>query len=118
LPGRCQDPMLLDEVCLFFPELTVVMANGADPWWGEAIRLMLKYPKLHLMTSAWSPRYLPAELIQYLNTRGQEKIVFATDFPFVMPERALEEAKALDLREGVLDKYLYANAHRLFFSRS
>ena len=33
LPGRCQDPMALDDVCLFFPELVLIMAHGADPWW-------------------------------------------------------------------------------------
>src|SRR5262245_21392310 len=43
VPGRCQDPMHLDEVCFFLPELTVVMAHGADPWWSFAIRLMIKY---------------------------------------------------------------------------
>jgi predicted TIM-barrel fold metal-dependent hydrolase len=29
--------------------------------------------------------------------------------------RCLEEAAKLDLRPGVLDKFLYANAERLFF---
>jgi predicted TIM-barrel fold metal-dependent hydrolase len=92
------------------------MAHGADPWWGVAIRLMLKYRHLHLMTSAYSPRYLPDELIHYMNTRGQEKILFASDHPVLPFTRCLEEAQKLDLREGVLDKYLYGNAERLFFS--
>jgi hypothetical protein len=30
--------------------------------------------------------------------------------------RVVTEAQQLDLRPGVLDKYLYANAERLFFS--
>jgi predicted TIM-barrel fold metal-dependent hydrolase len=117
-PGKCQDPMYLDEVCLFFPELKLVMAHGADPWWSVAIRLMIKYPNLHLMTSAYSPRYLPPELIHFMNTRGQDKIIFATDHPVFPLDRALEEAKALDLRDGVLDKYVYANAARLFFDQT
>jgi predicted TIM-barrel fold metal-dependent hydrolase len=114
-PGRCQDPMYLDEVCLFFPELRLVMAHGADPWWAVAIRLMLKYPNLSLMTSAYAPRFLPQEVIHFMNTRGQDKILFASDHPVLSMERCLSEAQALDLREGVLDKYLYANAHRVFF---
>jgi predicted TIM-barrel fold metal-dependent hydrolase len=116
-PGRCQDPMYLDEVCLFFPELTLVMAHGADPWWAVAIRLMLKYPNLYLMTSAYAPRFLPEELIHFMNTRGQDKIIFASDHPVLGMDRCIEEAQALDLREGVLDKYLYANAHHVFFGR-
>jgi uncharacterized protein len=117
LPGRCQDPMHLDDVCLFFPELTIVMANGAAPWWSTAIALMVKYANLYLMTSAFAPKYLPAELIQYMNTRGKTKIVFATDFPFLTMERCVREAQALDLRDGVLDLYLHGNAERLFFTQ-
>ncbi len=114
-PGRCQDPMYLDEVCIFFPELTLVMAHGADPWWAVAIRLMIKYHNLYLMTSAYAPRYFPPELIQYMNTRGQDKIIFATDHPVLSMERCVQEATELDLREGVLDKFLYQNAERVLF---
>jgi predicted TIM-barrel fold metal-dependent hydrolase len=114
--GECQNPIHLDRVCVQLPELRICMAHGADPWWAVAIRLMLKYRNLHLMTSAYAPKYLPPELIHYLNTRGQDKILFASDHPVLSFERCIREAEALDLREGVLDKYLYANAERLFFA--
>ncbi len=116
MPGECQNPIHLDKVCLFFPELKIVMAHGADPWWSVAIRLMLKYKNLHLMTSAYAPRYLPPELIHFLNTRGQDKILYASDHPVLSMERCVKEATELELRPGVLDKYLYANAERVFFS--
>jgi len=116
LPSECQDPMHLDSVCRFFPELTIVMANGADPWWSVAIRLMLKYPRLHLMTSAYSPKYLPAELIHYMNTRGTDRVIFATDSPFLSMERGVEEARALELRPEAAAAYLHGNAQRVFFS--
>ena len=116
MPGECQNPIHLDQVCLFFPELKIVMAHGADPWWSVAIRLMLKYKNLHLMTSAYAPRYLPPELIHFLNTRGQDKILYASDHPVLSMERCVKEATELELRPGVLDKYLYANAERVFFS--
>jgi len=116
-PAKVQDPILLDEVCLFFPDLKLVMAHGADPWWQVAIRLMIKYKNLHLMTSAYAPKYFPPELVHFMNTRGQDKIMFASDHPVLSMERCVQEAQALDLREGVLDKFLYANAQRLFFSR-
>jgi len=116
-PGRCQDPIYLDEVCLFFPELKLVMAHGADPWWAVAIRLMLKYANLYLMTSAYAPRFFPPELIHFMNTRGQDKILFASDHPVLSMDRCIKEAQELDLREGVLDKFLYANAEKVFFGR-
>ncbi len=115
MPGKCQDPMYLDEVCVFFPDLKLVMAHGADPWWSVAIRLMIKYRNLYMQTSAYAPRYFPPELIQFMNTRGQDKVMFASDHPVLSFERCINEAQELDLREGVLDKFLYANAERLFW---
>ena len=115
-PGECQNPLHLDRVCYFFPELKISMAHGADPWWNIAIRLMIKYKNLHLMTSAYAPTYFPPELLHFMNTRGQNKIIFASDHPVLPMERCLAEAKELDLREGVLDKFLYQNAERLFFT--
>jgi hypothetical protein len=116
VPGECQNPIHLDKVCFQFPELRICMAHGADPWWDIAIRLMIKYRNLHLMTSAYAPRYLPDSLIHFMNTRGKNKILFASDHPVLTFGRCVEEAQALDLREGVLDRYLYQNAEDLFFS--
>ena len=116
VPAECQHPLHLDRVCLQFPELRVCMAHGADPWWDVAIRLMLKYRNLYLMTSAYSPRYFPPQLIHFMNTRGQDRILFASDHPVLSFKRCLAEAEALELRPGVLDKFLYGNAERLFFS--
>jgi predicted TIM-barrel fold metal-dependent hydrolase len=114
MPAEPQRPLYLDEVCLFFPELVMIMAHGADPWWGEAIRLLLKYPNLYMMTSAYLPKYLPPELIHFMNTRGQDKILFATDFPFLPFDRAVTTARELPLRDGVAEKYLHQNARRVF----
>jgi predicted TIM-barrel fold metal-dependent hydrolase len=114
MPAEPQRPLHLDEVCLFYPELKLIMAHGADPWWGEAIRLLLKYPNLYMMTSAYLPKYLPDELVRFMNTRGQTKVMFATDFPFLPFDRAIAEAKALPFREGVLERYLRENALEFF----
>jgi predicted TIM-barrel fold metal-dependent hydrolase len=115
IPAEAQNPMHLDRVCIRFPELKLCMIHGADPWWDTAIRLMLKYRNLRLMTSAWSPRRLPESLIHFLNTRGQERILFASDSPVLSITRCVGEAAGLDLRPGVLDKYLHSNAASFFF---
>jgi predicted TIM-barrel fold metal-dependent hydrolase len=110
--------MNLDEVCLFFPELTVIMANGADPWWDAAIRLMSKYPRLYLMTSAFAPKYLPQSVIRFMAGRGRAKVMFASDFPFLAMNRCTAEARELGLHAGALDDYLQGNAERVLFRRS
>ncbi|MFN7954214.1 MAG: amidohydrolase family protein [bacterium] len=114
-PAHVQDPLHLDEVCLAFPELTLVMAHGADPWWSVAIRLMLKYRGLHLMTSAYLPKYLPPELLHFMRTRGSDRVIFASDHPAIPLGRCLAEARKLDLPEATLGAYLHDNAARLFF---
>ena len=90
IPGEAQNPMHLDRVCVRFPELKLCMIHGADPWWDIAIRLMLKYRNLRLMTSAWSPKRLPEALLHYMRTRGKERIIFASDYPVLSMERCVE----------------------------
>ncbi len=114
-PAMVQHPIHLDDVCLYFPDLVLVMAHGADPWWNVAIRLMLKYRNLYLMTSAYAPKYFPPELLTYMNTRGRHKIMFASDHPVLAMDRCVREAVDLDLRDGVLDAFLYGNADRVLF---
>jgi predicted TIM-barrel fold metal-dependent hydrolase len=117
LPGEAQDPIHLDRVCVRFPELKLCMAHGADPWWDTAIRLMIKYANLRLMTSAWSPRRLPQSLLHFMATRGKNRVMFASDSPVLSITRCVTEATALDLPAEVLDAYLYGNAEEFFFSR-
>ena len=118
LPAEPQNPIHLDRVCYRFPELKLCMIHGADPWWDTAIRLMIKYRNLRLMTSAWSPKRLPASLLHYMSTRGKDRILFASDYPVLSMQRCLGEAAALDLTDEVRDAWLYDNAHAFFFGSS
>jgi predicted TIM-barrel fold metal-dependent hydrolase len=117
LPAEAQNPIHLDRVCIRFPELKLCMIHGADPWWDTAIRLMLKYRNLRLMTSAWSPKRLPDSLLHYMSTRGKERIIFASDTPALSMERTLGEAADLDLSDEVRDAWLFGNAQSFFFDR-
>ncbi|QZA07081.1 amidohydrolase family protein [Mycolicibacter heraklionensis] len=116
IPGEVQHPIHLDRVCVRFPELRLCMIHGADPWWDVAIRMLIKYRNLRLMTSAWSPKRLPEALLHFMRTRGADKVIFASDWPVLRMERVVPEARALDLPPDVLDKYLYRNAADFFFA--
>jgi predicted TIM-barrel fold metal-dependent hydrolase len=115
LPAEPQNPIHLDRVCYRFPELKLCMIHGADPWWDTAIRLMLKYRNLRLMTSAWSPKRLPESLLHYMATRGKDRILFASDYPVLSFERCLGEAANLSLADDVRQAWLYDNANAFFF---
>jgi predicted TIM-barrel fold metal-dependent hydrolase len=115
IPGEVQNPIHLDRVCVRFPELRLCMIHGADPWWDVAIRLMIKYENLRMMTSAWSPKRLPDSLLHYMRTRGPNKVMFGSDWPVLKMHRVVPEAEALDLPPEILDNYLYNNANEFFF---
>lgn len=115
LPAEPQHPLHLDRVCYRFPDLKLCMIHGADPWWEVAIRLMVKYPNLRMMTSAWSPKYLPESLLHFMRTRGRHKVMFASDHPVLSFERCLGEAADLDLPDEVRDGWLFGNAAEFFF---
>src|SRR5262249_38308061 len=115
IPGEAQNPIYFDRVCVRFPELKLCMIHGADPWWDTAIRLMIKYKNLRLMTSAWSPKRLPESLLHYMRTRGRDRILFASDYPVLSFERTLGEAANLDLPDDVRRAWLYDNAAAFFY---
>jgi predicted TIM-barrel fold metal-dependent hydrolase len=76
---------------------------------------MIKYRNLRLMTSAWSPKYLPESLLHYMSTRGKDRVMFASDYPVLSLERVLGEAAKLDLTDEVRDAWLFGNADGFFF---
>ena len=50
-----------------------------------------------------------------MRTRGQDRILFASDYPVLSMQRCLDEAAKLDLAPEVRDAWLYANAEAFFF---
>jgi hypothetical protein len=115
VPSACQDVMLLDQVCYDFPELRIVMRHGAEPWEDLAVKLMLKWPGLYYMTSAFAPKYYPRAIIDYANTRGADKIMYAGYFPMGLSlERIFRELPNVPFKDEVWPKFLRENAVRVF----
>ncbi len=115
LPSACQDVMHFDQVCYDFPELRIVMRHGAEPWENLAVKLMLKWPGLYYMTSAFAPKYYPKAIIDYANTRGGDKVMYAGYFPMGLTlERIFSELADVPLRNHVWPKFLRDNAMTVF----
>jgi predicted TIM-barrel fold metal-dependent hydrolase len=118
VPGKHQHPLALDDVCAFFPELTVVMQHGGEPWVDLCVKLMLKWPNLHYMTSAFAPKHIPSAIVDYVNTRGADKVMFASDYPLLTHERCLREAIDLPFKDQArFEKFIARNAEALFFGK-
>ncbi len=115
LPMDAQKVEYIDEVCWFFPELKFVMRHGAEPWTDLAVKLMLKYPNLSYMTSAFAPKHYPKAIVDYANTRGADKIMYAGYFPMGLSlERIFREMPNVPFRDEVWPKFLRENAVRVF----
>ena len=105
---------LIDEVMYDFPELVFVTRHGCEPWADLAVKLMLKWPGLHFSTSAFAPKYYPKAVIDYANTRGADKIIYAGYFPMGLSlERIMTEMPNVPLKDDVWPKFLRSNAVRV-----
>ena len=104
----------LDEVCYDFPELKLVMRHGAEPWEELAVKLMLKWPNLYFSTSGFAPKYYPKAVIDFANTRGADKVIYAGYYPFGLElERIFRELDQLPLKDEVWPKFLSGNARKV-----
>jgi predicted TIM-barrel fold metal-dependent hydrolase len=111
IPMAPQKVELVDEVCWYFPELKFVFRHGCEPWADLAVKLMLKWPNLYYSTSAFAPKYYPKAIIDYANTRGADKILYAGYFPMGLSlERIFADMPDVPFRDHVWPKFLRENA--------
>ena len=115
MPSWPQHVEHFDEVLYDFPELTMVMMHGGEPWTELAVKLMLKWPGLHYMTSAFAPKHYPKDIINYANTRGADKIMYCGYFPAGLTlERQFRDMPNVPFKDEVWPKFLRENAIRVF----
>ena len=108
-----QEPILLDEVLLSFPELTLVGAHLGHPWIDQVIALLRKYENFYLMTSGWAPSRIPQAIWDFANTtRGAGKVMWASDYPLLPIGRTATEGREAPLKPDKLRRYLRDNAIR------
>jgi hypothetical protein len=114
VPGVVQDPVYLDQVCYDFPDLTVVIRHGGDPWGAMCAKLLLKWPNLYYSTDAFAPRHYLKEIIDFANTRGKEKVLYGGYYPALSYDRIMTELDALPLKDDVWPYFLRHNSERAY----
>ena len=115
MPSRPQYVEHFDEVLYDFPELTMVMMHGGEPWTALAVKLMVKWPALHYMTSAFAPKHYPRDIVAYANTRGADKVMYCGYFPAGLTlERQFRDMPDVPFHDDVWPKFLRENAIRVF----
>jgi predicted TIM-barrel fold metal-dependent hydrolase len=105
---------LIDEVMYDFPDLVFVTRHGCEPWTDLAVKLMLKWPNLYYSTSAFAPKYYPKAIVDYANTRGADKIIYAGYFPMGLAlSRIMTEMPRVPFNDAVWPKFLRENAAKV-----
>ncbi|WP_394729372.1 amidohydrolase family protein [Altererythrobacter sp. GH1-8] len=107
-------PICLDTVAIDFPELKLIGIHIGVPWTDEMISMAWKHENVFIGTDAYAPKHWPASFVHYMNTYGQDKVLFGTDWPVIDPERAVREIADLGLRPESHDKIMRQNARKLF----
>ncbi|MFM0116875.1 amidohydrolase family protein [Paraburkholderia nemoris] len=107
-------PITLDAVACDFPELRLIGIHVGIPWTEEMIAMAWKHKNVYIGTDAHSPKYWPEAFLHYINTFGQDKVMFGTDFPILDFERTMSEIDALGFRLEAKRKMLRDNAVRVY----
>ena len=116
--SACEHPTLLEDVLIDFPELTVVGAHMGHPYEALLIQYLLKWPQLHLMTSAYLATYFDPAIVRFMDSsRGRGRILFASDHPVLTMPKALDAARALPLSADGAADYLGGAAERVLARR-
>ncbi|MEO8545514.1 MAG: amidohydrolase family protein [Burkholderiaceae bacterium] len=107
-------PITLDSVACDFPELKLIGIHVGIPWADEMIAMAWKHPNVYIGCDAHSPAYWPESFVKYINSYGQDKVLFGTDYPILRFDRTIEEIGKLELRPEPLRKLLRDNAIRVY----
>lgn len=103
----------LDDVAADFPDTPMILAHPSWPWQEEALAMAVHKINVYIDLSGWSPKYFSPSLIQYTNSRLQDRVLFGTDYPLITPEKWLSAFEKAPFKDEVRPKILFENANRL-----
>ena len=114
-------PLYLDQVCVDFPELTVIAALGGWPWVPELVGAARRHQRLHIDLAAHRPIHIAKPgsgwemMLQFGNTLLQDRMLFASSWMTLglTPKEVVEEFNTIPIRDSIRPKWMGANAARL-----
>ena len=114
MPSEVGRPIYMDQVALDFPELVIVGGHIGYPWTEEAISVATKHENFYIDTSAYVVKRYPPALVNFMREHGRKKVLFGTNYPMIVPAKALEGLDSLGLNDQALALFLGDNAQRVF----
>ena len=114
---RCRSvgrPITLDDIACDLPELKLIGTHVGIPWHEEMIAMSWKHENVYMATDAHSPKYWPESVWKYINSYGQDKVIFGTDFPVLRFGRTVDEINERQLKPHVRRKFMRDNVIKLY----
>ena len=112
IPSHVGHPMYAGDVAFDFPELTVVLTHTGWPWVEEWISVIWRHPNVYGNIGAYYPRDLSHPIVQFMNGRGRNKILWATNGLGLT--RCKREFLELPVREEARKAIFWDNAIKVF----
>ena len=115
-------PIHFEDVAADLPSLNIVLAHLAWPWVTEAVALALKYPNVHLDTSALyfdNPKdFLHFAMchqvpLSVFENSLRKQLLFGSNYPRVEIKNMARAVRGLGLSDDCLDLVFRDNAERL-----
>ena len=107
-------PIAIDTVACDFPELKIIGIHIGVPWHDEMIAMAWKHTNVYIGCDAHAPKYWPKSFVEYINSYGQDKVIFGTDFPIIDFSRAMGEIGELEFKSTSLAKLLRYNVEKIY----
>ncbi len=106
-------PLLVDELAIRHPELTIIMGHMGVPWMWEAWSVVERNPNVYVDISAYPKLYswFPFDVFSKYNL--EDRVLFASDHPLVHWNEIIPAVKELPISDEFKNKILYKNAFKL-----
>ena len=107
-------PEHIDHVAADFPELKLISGHGSWPWVTQIIHVCYRRPNIYLSPDTYLFN-MPgvADYVNAANGFMAERFLFASAYPFVSLDSAVEKFLHLGFTEENLERILFRNAARL-----
>ncbi len=107
-------PITLDAVACDLPELKLIGIHVGIPWHDEMISMAWKHENIYIGCDAHRPKYWPKSFTHYVNSYGQDKVIFGTDFPVLDFKKTTDDINEIGFKPEVRRKLMRDNAIRIY----
>lgn len=106
-------PLLIDELALTHPDLTIIMGHMGTPWFWDAWSVSLRHPNVYVDISANPELYNHFPWDAFSKYNAEHKVLFASDHPICHWSIIIPMIKELPISDKFKEKIFFKNAEKM-----